>query len=274
MKQHERKQSQDFGFVGHQAGQDACEPDGFGTELLADERFSRGRFVALIEDEIDHPQDRVEALWQQVVRRDAVGDPGVADLALRPNEPLRERRLGQEESPSDFGRREAAERSQRQRHLRLHCQRRVAARENEAKPIVGDGTHLLRPSFRAGALGLQLGQLREEGLLFGEPLGPSNAIDGLVPRGRRDPGARVVGHAAQRPLLKGDDERFLDGLFSQVEVAEDADERRDRPPRLVAEQAVDNGMGFGKSAIVGRLPGQSRGDSSQPAAPAAAPWAA
>ncbi len=48
------------------------------------------------------------------------------------------------------------------------------------------------------------------------------------------------------------DERFLDGLLGEVEVAEDADERRDRPARFVAEQAVDDLVG-------GRRPARSAG---------------
>ena len=39
-----------------------------------------------------------------------------------------------------------------------------------------------------------------------------------------------------RPRLERADEGLLDGLLGEVEVAEDADERRDRPPRLLAEQ--------------------------------------
>ena len=50
----------------------------------------------------------------------------------------------------------------------------------------------------------------------------------------------MVRDTARRPRLEGGDERVLDGLFGEVEVAEDADERRDRPSLLVAEQAVDD----------------------------------
>ena len=65
------------------------------------------------------------------------------------------------------------------------------------------------------------------------------AIDRLVARNARDPGARVVRHAVGRPALQGDHEGLLHRLLGQVEVAEDADQARDRPPGLVPEGAVD-----------------------------------
>ena len=52
------------------------------------------------------------------------------------------------------------------------------------------------------------------------------------------PGVR--GHAAIGPRPQGLGERLLHGLLGQVEVAEHADEGRDRPSLLLAEQAVDD----------------------------------
>ena len=81
---------------------------------------------------------------------------------------------------------------------------------------------------------------------------PAEAVDRPVPCRRRDPGARVVRDAPNRPRLERGDERFLDGLLGEVEVAEDADERRDRPARFGSEQAVDDlvrgGIGSRQSA--------------------------
>ena len=48
-----------------------------------------------------------------------------------------------------------------------------------------------------------------------------------------------IRHALPRPCFERPDERFLDGLLGEVEVAQDANERRDRPPGFLAEQAVD-----------------------------------
>ena len=51
--------------------------------------------------------------------------------------------------------------------------------------------------------------------------------------------AGLRGSAALGPDLERDEEGVLHRLLGEVEVAEHADERRDRPSRLLAEQAVD-----------------------------------
>ena len=70
---------------------------------------------------------------------------------------------------------------------------------------------------------------------------------------RRDPGPGVVRHAALRPDLERRDERLLDRLLGEVEVAKDADERRDRPARFLAEQAIDEIVGDGVGGRRARL---------------------
>src|SRR2546430_1382199 len=87
-EQHEREQPEDLGLVRHQAQENATEADGLGAQLLADERLPRGRLVALVEDQVEHPQDRINPLREEVVGRDTVRDAGLADLAFRANQPL------------------------------------------------------------------------------------------------------------------------------------------------------------------------------------------
>jgi hypothetical protein len=87
---------------------------------------------------------------------------------------------------------------------------------------------------------LQPGELPERLGLLAEPLLAAQAVDGAVAGGGGDPRAGVVGHPLPRPSLDGDGEGLLDGLLGQVEVADDPDQGRDRPPRLLPEQAVDD----------------------------------
>src|SRR6266513_724032 len=110
----------------------------------------------------------------------------------------------------------------------------MAAGEDQPQPIVGNGAlgHLL-VLVGGGHQGLELAHL------VLEAAGPANAVDRLVPRGRRYPAARIRRHAALGPDLERDEERVLYRLLGEVEVAEDPDERSDRPPRLLAEQAID-----------------------------------
>jgi hypothetical protein len=81
--------------------------------------------------------------------------------------------------------------------------------------------------------------LPEDRRLRGKSPLPPQPVDGAIPGGRRDPCARVARHPPRGPRFESADERFLDDLLGEVEVAEDANERRDRPPGFLAEQAVD-----------------------------------
>ena len=57
-------------------------------EFAADERFGAGGEIALVEDQIDGREDRGEPLAEPFRWRHLVRNPGVADLSLRPNQPL------------------------------------------------------------------------------------------------------------------------------------------------------------------------------------------
>jgi hypothetical protein len=50
----------------------------------------------------------------------------------------------------------------------------------------------------------------------------------------------VVGSAVARPALGGDRERLLSGFLGEVEVAEEADERSQDAPPLVAERLLED----------------------------------
>jgi hypothetical protein len=137
-----------------------------------------------------------------VVGRHAERDARLADLALRADEPLRHRRLWNEERPGDLIRRQPAERAQRQRHLCFRRKCRMAAREDQAQPFVGDHV-VLRLAFveRFEQLGL-----RQEGLVA------ADSVDCTVPSRRHHPGAGVDGGAVARPAL----ERGRKGLLHRV----------------------------------------------------------
>ena len=115
----------------------------------------------------------------------------------------------------------------------------MAAHEDEAQALVGDLVHvvLLGP-LRPGRLG---GRQQPRELL--ELLAPSpltaQAVDRPVASGDEDPGSGIRRHAVPRPATKRDDERLLHGILCEVDVAERPHERRDRPPRLLAEEAGD-----------------------------------
>ena len=133
-----------LGLIGEQRDHGPCQPDRLGTQLAADQGIAGRRRVALVVDEVQDLEDAVEALGEQVEWRHAIRDAGVADLALGPDEPLGERRLGDEEGSRDLRCRQAAERPERQGDPTVHRQRRMAAGEDQAQSVVGDGHVVVR----------------------------------------------------------------------------------------------------------------------------------
>ena len=244
VEEHEGQQSGRLGLIGEQRHHGPCQPDRLGAQLAPDERITRGGRIPLVEDEIQHAQDTVQPLGKQLRRRDTERDARVPDLALRSDEALSEGRLGDEKGARDLGRGQPTERPQRERDPCVHRESRVAAREDEPQSVVWDRHRVLR------GRGLERRQSRIDrrlarqllGLLD-QPLPPAEPIDRPVPGRRRDPGTRVVGNTADRPCLERGDERVLDRFLRKVEVAGDANERRDRTALLVTEQAVDDRSG-------------------------------
>src|SRR5690625_1078225 len=76
-----------------------------------------------------------------MMRRDLVGDAGVSNLALGADDALGERGRGCEGGAGDLLGGEAAHFAERERHLCVERYRRMAARNDEAKPV---GYHVRR----------------------------------------------------------------------------------------------------------------------------------
>src|SRR4029078_4603848 len=82
---------------------------------------------------------------------------------------------------------------------------------------------------------------------------------GVAGRGR-DPRPGIPRHALDGPGLERPGEAILHRLLSEIEVAQDPDQRRNRPTRLLAEEAIDelvSSTGFGQ-ALMSRRAGSSR----------------
>ena len=123
----------------------------------------------------------------------------------------------------------------------------MAAGEDQPQAVVGIG-HVIVLGFRGVRGRLEPGQPLEDPLLVLEVAFPAEPVDRAVTGDPRDPRARVGRRALPRPALERDRERVLDRILGGVEVAEDADQRGDRPPRLAPEQAVDAGELVGYDA--------------------------
>ena len=69
VQEHQREQAERLGLVGHELGEDARQADRLARELAPNERLARRRAVALVEDQVQDPQD---------ARRGAPGAPRAA----------------------------------------------------------------------------------------------------------------------------------------------------------------------------------------------------
>ena len=104
MQEHEGKEAQHLGFVRHKLAQDPRKADSFGAQLTTQQLITGGGAVTFVEDEIEHCQDRIEAVRKLVRRGNAIGDVRLTDLAFHPDQALRHGRLRHEERSRDLQR--------------------------------------------------------------------------------------------------------------------------------------------------------------------------
>ncbi len=224
---------------------DSGLPDRLGGQVGADLDVRRRRQVPLVEHEVERREHTGQPGRQLVVGRHPIGDVGRLDLLLRPGEPLAHGRLVDEEGASDLGHREAAEQPERERHLGVTGQRRVAAGEDEPEPVVGDGAHGVGVDGFVVEGSEHGGGLRVSRVAGGLPAEP---VDGAVLRGRRQPRPGVGGQAGPRPSGHRLDERLLGDVLGQLDVPEPPHQPRDDPAVLLTEDPLDRGVGRGGPA--------------------------
>jgi hypothetical protein len=184
-----------------------------GVELDSHQRLARTRRVPRRVEQVDHGQRRVDPRRQLVGGRHRVADARRGDLLLRARQPCRHRRLRDEERVRDVRRRDAAYEPQRERDLRFERERRMAAREDQPQPVVGDRVGV----GRAGRVGARrLDQQRQLGL---QRPPAAHEVERAPPRDRRQPGAGPLRHTVACPGLQRLDIRVLHRLLRGVEVA-------------------------------------------------------
>ena len=225
LEEHEREEPERLRVVRHEDGEQLGE-----ANRLIEQPVPRRRPVPLVEHEVEDRMDAAQAVRKRVVGRDADGDGRGPDLPLRADEPLRHRRLRHEEGARDLTGLEAAYHPQRQRHLGLEGERRVAAGEDERQAFVGDGRVL-----HVGLLGLERLEPGEQLALTGERAVAADPLDGAVAGGGDDPGAGVGRQPVPPPPLHCDCKRVLNGLLREVEIAERARQDGERAAELLPE---------------------------------------
>src|SRR6516225_10794267 len=81
--------------------------------------------------------------------------------------------------------------------------------------------------------------MRQLVLLAAECGLPAHAIDCLVACDIDAPCPRIGWRLGRRPAFQRNRKGLLQRVFGKIEIADEADERGQRPPRLVAEYPVD-----------------------------------
>ncbi len=141
----------------------------------------------------------------------------LAEPILGPADPLRHRGFRHQERPGDLCRAQAADGTQRQRHLRGPRKRRVTAEQQQGQRVVPS---TLAPRCRPPAPPSRVGLAPGDRLL---PAGPGLIAAPLIhqaARGHRDqPGFRVVRHTLARPLPSRSKQRLLHCVLGSFEVA-------------------------------------------------------
>src|SRR5437660_6457250 len=103
----------------------------------------------------------------------------------------------------------------------------MAAREDQSKAVV------LHLALRFGrCVGVREDERLDVTIMAGAFA--TQSIDGPIASGGGDPSARVRGNAGLRPPFAGDDERFLNRLFRDIDVTEEADQGGDHSTGLLA----------------------------------------
>ena len=196
--------------------------------------------MALVEQQVEHREHLRQPTGQLLRARHAVGDARARDLALGTHDALCHRVLGGDEGPGDLGGRESEHGTQCERHLPLAAQRRVAAGEDQLQAVVGLGSRL-------GAVAHQYGELGSVAGVAAEP------VQRPAPGHGQQPGGGRAGDPLPGPVLEGLDDRLLETLLRQVEVAQAAHQRGCQVAGLRAE-----GRGHGRVRLRGRGRGPGR----------------
>ena len=259
VQQQQRQQAEDLRLARHQPVQGPGQRDRLRGEVAAGGLAAGGGQVALVEEEVDDREDLGQPVRQLVRVGDADRGAGIGQGLAGAQQPLRHRGLGDEKGPADLPDGQAADRAQRERHLRVPGERGVTAGEDQAQQLVV-GLPVGSPAVGAVALGLgvamalagrrgraigagrRVGDGEQGQLALAEPV-PAEPVEGLAAGGGGQPAARVGGHAVARPVLDRLDERVLHRVLGQAEVPGPRGQRGPDPGRLLPVCALERFRG-------------------------------
>src|SRR5271165_116376 len=225
LQQEQREQRMALGKAADHTGDHAGQADSFFAQIGAQ------RGVALVENQIQDRQDGIEPSGKFAFFRHL--KPQVANLALAAHQTLRDGRFLRQESAGNLRYTEAGHGLQCQSDLRLGRKLRMTAQKNQRELVVSQ--RVLGRLARG-----QIETAPQLSFFLRQPRFAPDAIDRPVLGNLNQPGGWIARNSGKRPRFERLEQRVLHHLLRQVQVpgAENADQRGDHPPRLVAEQMV------------------------------------
>ena len=228
-QQHQRQQAGDLRVVGQRPPDDPGQADRLAGEVAARQLRAAAGQVALVEDQVEHVQDRAQPLRPLVAARHLKRDGRRPDRLLGAADPLCHRRLRDEKRVGDLGRGQATDRSQSEGDRRCRRQLGMAGHEHQRERVVVVGRRL-----RVARLARC-----DERLAIAPRRLASGLVDHPAARHLDQPADRVVGRSLAGPLLGRSEHRLLRRVLGVGEVAESSHDRGEDLRRRFAQQVLD-----------------------------------
>jgi hypothetical protein len=219
---HQRDQAVHLRLLRHQLGEDAPEAERVLAQGGTKPFVSGSCGISLIEHQINGLEHRPEPRLELRTARHLERHTGLGQRALGADDPLRHRRLGDEEGARDLVRREPAEQPKRQRDARIGGEHRVARREHQPEQVVADVSS--SAASRSGTAPPAALELVAELLVLALEHAPPRTVDRPVLGRRHEPRAGIVGTPDCRPALERAQQRVLREVLREPDVAHDARE--------------------------------------------------
>jgi hypothetical protein len=160
-----------------------------------------GCHVALIEDEVDHLQDRAEALPPLFTVRGLEGNGDISQGPFGAHDALGNGCFRYQECARDVAGRQSAQYAQRKRGALLGREHRMAGGEDQSQQVVVDV--LVECGVTGGRLALEFGQVDRKLAVFAlDQRRATQSVEGAVLGDLGQPGGRIARNAVARPAFE------------------------------------------------------------------------
>src|SRR5438552_1650976 len=230
----------DFRLRRGELGQDAAQTDSFFAQSRSDPVLAHGRGIALVENQVDHLEDRSEPCDALGPTRHLEPDVRLGEGPLRADDALGDARNRDEEPPRDLLGRQTTEYAKGERDTCVFREDWMARHEDEAEDIVPEVLVDRRVQVVVSLIALDIAP--ELFVLALERLATPDQVGRAMLRGRHEPGTRSLWYARRGPLLERGNEGVLCELLSGPDVADEASQPGDEPGRLDPPDRFDGAM--------------------------------